>query len=119
MMRRKNTTKKKSRIPAVVPRLVFSTMFVGVIPACVVAACSGGVLSGDASEAGLRGDVNRINQDVANQCFGNPGCQQGVAAVAFQCFDGSVDPRCPRGVADAAFGDADGAGGDDGADGAG
>ena len=116
MMGRKNTTKKKSRIPAVVPRLVFSTIFVGVIPACVVSACSGGVLSGGPSEAGLDG---RLNGDVANQCFGNPGCQQGVAAVAFQCFDGSVDPRCPRGVADAAFGDADGEGGDDGADGAG
>lgn len=84
--------RKKSRIPAVVPRIVFSTVFVGVIPACVAQACGGTTPLG-----------------VANQCFSatDPNCPQGVAAVAFQCFDGSTQPGCRNfSVADAAFGDA-------------
>lgn len=91
--------RKKLRIPAVVPRIVFSTIFVGVIPACVAQACTGG--------STLTGSDGGPAQGVAAQCFdGSPQCQHGVAAVAFQCFDGSTNPQCNFSVADAAFGDA-------------
>jgi hypothetical protein len=71
--------KRRKRIPAVVPKIVFSTVFVGVVPACVVSACNSGTVSTN-DEAGFRG----------------------VAAVAYQCFD--ADPRCtPPGVAAACF----------------
>lgn len=110
---------RKSRIPAVVPKLVFSTIFVGVVPACVLSACSGGSTLGSSDAA-----ADRQLLGVAQRCFAgssDPGCSRmGVAAVAFQCFDGSTQPGCPRPV-DAAFdaiddapqdagGDADGAG---------
>ena len=87
--------RKKLRIPAVVPRIVFSTVFVGVIPACVVQACGGSSTS--SPDAALQ-------PGVAYQCFdADPQCQQGVA---FQCFDGSTDPGCRNfSVADAAFRD--------------
>ena len=92
--------RKKLRIPAVVPRIVFSTVFVGVIPACVAQACTGGSTS--------TGYDSGTAQGVAATCFdaSDPRCQQGVAAVAFQCFDGSTNPGCNFSVADAAFGDA-------------
>jgi hypothetical protein len=108
--------RKKLRIPAVVPRIVFSTIFVGVIPACVAQACTGG--------STLTGSDSGGPQGVAQQCFdsSSPQCQQhGVAAVAFQCFDGSTNPACNFSVADAAFGDApsDAPDAEDDADGAG
>ena len=106
--------RKKSRIPAVVPRIVFSTVFVGVVPACVLQACTSGTTTSP-YDSGLQ-------QGVAQQCFdsSSPQCQHGVAAVAFQCFDGSTNPQCNFSVADAAFGDApldvlDGSGDADGA----
>ena len=96
--------RKRQRIPAVVPRIVFGTAFIGVIPACVVAACTGGSDSGtvSSSSSGVMGVAA-----VAYQCFdaNDPNCFRGVAAVAYQCFDGSTDPNCKLGVADAAFGD--------------
>ena len=81
--------RKKLRVPAVVPRIVFSTVFVGVVPACVAQACTGG--------STLTGSDSGTPQGVAFQCFdaSDPRCsQQGVAAVAFQCFDGSTNPGC-------------------------
>ena len=109
--------RRKLRIPAVVPRIVFSTAFIGVIPACVAQACTSG--------SSLNGTDSGLQEGVAFQCFdaSDPRCRYGVAAVAFQCFDGSTDPGCRQfNVADAAFGDApldalDGA--NDSADGAG
>jgi hypothetical protein len=88
----------------IVPQVVFGTMVVGVVPA-VALSC------GD--ESGCKGPgCTQVNQGVAAvayQCFdaNDPNChQQGVAAVAFQCFDGSTAPQCQQlGVADAAFED--------------
>jgi hypothetical protein len=96
---------RKSRIPAVVPKVVFSTIFVGVVPACAISACSGGSTIGPSDAA-----ADRQLLGVAQRCFAgsnDPSCgQMGVAAVAFQCFDGSTNPNCPQPV-DAAFDGAD------------
>ena len=104
------TKRKRQRIPAVVPRIVFGTAFIGVIPACVVAACTGGSDSGtvSSSSSGTGSSSGAMGvAAVAYQCFdaNDPNCFQGVAAVAYQCFDGSTDPNCNFAVADAAFGD--------------
>ena len=107
---------RRSRIPAVVPKVVFSTIFVGVVPACVISACAGGSTQGTTSEAGS----DRQAMGVAQRCFGptDPTCQMAVAAVAFQCFDGSTQPGCPQPV-DAAFDSDDGPDDASDADGAG
>lgn len=105
--------KKNRRMRALVPRVVFSTIFIGVVPACVASACGGSTTSNGGPDA---------TSDVAAACFAgstNPACSQlGVAAVAFQCFDGSTQPGCPHPVDAATDGagdalddaDADGAG---------
>ena len=116
----REVARKKNRIRAVVPRIVFSTIFVGVVPACVASACGGTAASSVPYSDGGR-DALFPPGNVANQCFAgstNPSCpQMGVAAVAFQCFDGSTQPGCPRPpIGDAAT---DGSDGSDDADGAG
>jgi hypothetical protein len=110
--------KKKRVMRAVVPRIVFSTLLVGVVPACVATACGGGVASSSTTSDAGRGllGVADATFSVAAQCFAgstDPACPQlGVAAVAFQCFDGSTQPSCPQNVPDAA--DADDAADGDG-----
>jgi hypothetical protein len=76
---------RRSRAMRIVPRIVFGTAFVGVVPV-VASSCD--------PEPGCKG----------NGCYQTP---PGVAAVAFQCFDGSTAPQCshvpPPGVAAVAF----------------
>lgn len=68
------------RTARVVPRLVFSASFIGVVPACALVGCGGTTTSQDGGS-----DAQFAVADVAF----------GVAAVAYCCFD--------AGVADAGF----------------
>jgi len=106
-------------VPGVVPRIVFGTAFIGVVPACVVAACTGGSDSTGTSSSSSSSGYGVAA--VGYACFdaNDPNCRQGVAAVAFQCFDGSTSPNCNFAVADAAFGSDADASHDGDADGAG
>src|SRR5262252_1566506 len=95
-----NKRKNRGKIKAVVPRVVYSKVFVGVVPACVAAgvACTGGGSSGN-------GNNNNYGvAAVAYQCFDGSGrgCAQGVAAVAYACFDAGRPVPC-YGVADTTF----------------
>jgi hypothetical protein len=83
---------KARKKTAFVPSVVFGTVVVGVIPACVLSACGGSTVSppSDASS-----DVaNDFALGVAQTCFGPnspPACPPccGVAAVAYMGFDAS------------------------------
>ena len=104
---------KRGKVRAVVPRVVYSKVFVGVIPACVAAglACTGG---------GTANNNNRNNYGVAAvayQCFdgSDRNCQQyGVAAVAYQCFDAGRPVPCNGDASDDAPNDAPNDGNDSG-----
>jgi hypothetical protein len=84
----------------IVPRVVFGTICVGVIPAVAVS-CD--------DPAGCTGPGCAQLRGVAADAFSEG--PFGVAAVAFQCFDGSTAPQClpqPDGATDAPHdGDAD------------
>ncbi|HEY8076577.1 MAG TPA: hypothetical protein VIF62_20775 [Labilithrix sp.] len=84
----------RKRAMRIVPRIVFGTIVVGVVPA-VAASCdsSGYHCTGPGCTEAMGVAA------VAFQCFDGstaPQCRQqmGVAAVAFQCFDGSTAPEC-------------------------
>jgi len=86
---------KARKKTAFVPSVVFGTVVVGVIPACVVSSCGGSTVapadaSSDASSEGIGAD------GVAATCFGpnSPSCPPccGVAAVAYMGFDASDGP---------------------------
>jgi hypothetical protein len=86
--RRKKRT--KTRAPAIVPRIVFGTAFIGVIPACVAAASTGGCNSKPAL-------------GVAYECFdGDPVCDRGLPPPCSK----PNDPACSSGVGEASSGDA-------------
>ena len=102
--KKKGTAAPRKR--SFVPRLIFGTAVVGVVPACVVAGCSSGTTTGGSGK--------------------DSGLAQGVAAIGFDgralgVADAAFNDRVPLGVADIGF-DArstDGPGGGDGAAGSG
>lgn len=74
---------------AFVPSVVFGTVVVGVIPACVVSSCGGSTVS-PADAASDAPNDSMGTAEVANVCFGpNSTCPPccGVAAVAYMGFD--------------------------------
>jgi hypothetical protein len=80
----------KKRRSAFVPRVIFGTMFVGVVPACALLNCGGDVTSGG-SAAGSAGAQNTGGfTGVGAVAFGGFG---GVAAVAFAGFSGAGGVR--------------------------
>lgn len=107
--------KKKT---AFVPSVVFGTVVVGVIPACVVSSCGGSTVSPADASSDAPTDTLTAG-DVAATCFGpnSPSCPPccGVAAVAYMAFDsGDADgpadspaditqPDVPLGVAAVGF----------------
>lgn len=101
---------KKTRVCAVVPKVVFTKVFVGVVPACVTmslaAACSNNGTTCTGPGCGRQYGVAAV----AYACFdgGKPVPCYGVAAVAYQCFDAGRPVPCYGGVADAAFRDSEG-----------
>jgi hypothetical protein len=95
--------RKSGKISAVVPKVVYNRVFVGVVPACVAVgvACTGG---GSGSSSGI---TPQGVAAVAYACFdGSSQCAQGVAAVAYACFDGGQRVPCYATVANSAFSDA-------------
>jgi hypothetical protein len=78
--------KKRTRI---VPSLVVTASFIGVIPACALGACGGATTADDG------GADAKFNDGVAADAFKND-VILGVAAVAMCCFDA-------MGVADVGF----------------
>ena len=91
--------KKARKISRVVPSLVLSASFVGVVPACALVACGGTETPSD----GGADSGQDVLLGVADVGFG-------VAAVAYCCFDAMS-------VADVAFADGPADGPSDGADG--
>lgn len=73
--------KKRTRI---VPSLVVTASFVGVIPVCALGACGGTTTSDDA------GTDAKFKDGVAADAFKND-VILGVAAVAMCCFDSGPD----------------------------
>ena len=82
---------KARKKTAFVPSVVFGTVVVGVVPACVVSACGGTTLAPADASSDVSNDM--ITADVAATCFGpnSPSCPPccGVAAVAYMGFDAS------------------------------
>jgi hypothetical protein len=76
--------KKRTRI---VPSLVITATFVGVIPACVLGACGGTTTADDGGADGSK-DAKFFADGVAADAFKND-VILGVAAVAMCCFDAS------------------------------
>jgi hypothetical protein len=79
---------KARKKTAFVPTVVFSTVVVGVIPACVVSSCGGSTVSPSDASSDAQNDVTA--DGVASTCFGpNATCPPccGVAAVAYMAFD--------------------------------
>lgn len=77
--------KARKKKTAFVPSVVFSTVVVGVIPACVLSSCGGSTVSSADASSDAMGTA-----EVANVCFGpNSTCPPccGVAAVAYTGFD--------------------------------
>jgi hypothetical protein len=84
----------------IVPKVLFGSVVVGVVPALVVTACGDSGPSYTCTGPGCDQQMG-----VAQQCFG-PNQGPGCAGVALQCFDGSTDPSCTNfGVAQNTFGD--------------
>jgi hypothetical protein len=83
---------KARKKTAFVPSVVFGTVVVGVIPACVVSACGGTTLAPADASSDAPSDAI-LTADVALTCFGpnSPSCPPccGVAAVAYMGFDAS------------------------------
>jgi len=81
---------KARKKTAFVPSVVFGTVVVGVIPACVVSSCGGSTASPADASSDAPTDAIHMG-DVAATCFGpnSPGCPPccGVAAVAYMAFD--------------------------------
>ena len=77
--------KKRTRI---VPSLVVTATFVGVIPACALGAC-GGATTADDGGADAKAD-QLFTDGVAADAFKND-VILGVAAVAMCCFDSGPD----------------------------
>jgi hypothetical protein len=77
---------KARKKTAFVPSVVFSTVVVGVIPACVLSSCGGSTASPADASSDAPNDM-MFTGDVADTCFGAnpPSC--GVAAVAYMGFD--------------------------------
>jgi len=78
--------KKRTRI---VPSLVVTASFVGVIPACALGAC-GGTTTADDGGADASKDSKSFADGVAADAFQNDAKEElilGVAAVAMCCFD--------------------------------
>lgn len=78
--------KKRTRI---VPSLVVTASFVGVIPACALGAC-GGTTTADDGGADASKDSKSFADGVAADAFTND-VILGVAAVAMCCFDSGPD----------------------------
>ena len=80
--------KKRTRI---VPSLVITATFVGVIPACALGACGGTTIADDGGADGSKDgskDAKFFADGVAADAFNND-VFLGVAAVAMCCFDAS------------------------------
>jgi hypothetical protein len=81
---------KARKKTAFVPSVVFGTVVVGVIPACVVSSCGGSTVTPADASSDAPNDVI-LTGDVAATCFGpnSPSCPPccGVAAVAYMAFD--------------------------------
>jgi hypothetical protein len=78
-----NMSKKRKAGPShVVPKIVFSSVFVGVVPACALASCSGDDSSSVRDSGPALDGVAAIFAD-------HP-----FLGVAQQCFDGSSQPGC-------------------------
>ena len=79
--------KKRTRI---VPSLVVTASFVGVIPACALGACGGATTADNGGADGSK-DAKYQGGDVATDAFVIPDAKEefilGVAAVAMCCFD--------------------------------
>ena len=109
----------RKRKTAFVPSVVFGTVVVGVIPACVLSSCGGSTVSPSDASSDAPNDSMLTADGVAATCFGpnSPGCPPccGVAAVAYTAFDsGDADgptdspaditqPDVPLGVAAVGF----------------
>lgn len=82
--------KVRKKKTAFVPSVVFGTVVVGVIPACVVSSCGGSTVSPADASSDAPNDT-MLTADVAATCFGpnSPSCPPccGVAAVAYMAFD--------------------------------
>jgi hypothetical protein len=82
--------KVRKKKTAFVPSVVFGTVVVGVIPACVVS-CGGSTVSPADASSDAPNDTMLTADGVAVTCFGpnSPGCPPccGVAAVAYMAFD--------------------------------
>jgi hypothetical protein len=82
---------KARKKTAFVPSVVFGTVVVGVIPACVVSSCGGSTVSPADASSDAPNDTMLTADGVAATCFGpnSPGCPPccGVAAVAYMAFD--------------------------------
>jgi hypothetical protein len=79
---------RRKRVPNIVPPLVLSAAFVGVIPACALVSC------------GSSEGPPYMGGDVAAEAFGWKDVKKPTYDVAACCFDGDFS------VADATFGDA-------------
>jgi hypothetical protein len=100
----------RKKIRAIVPKVVFSTVFVGVVPTCIVAACSN----------------NNSAFGVAKECFETDPCfpprrvPEASFSVAQACFDACSAPiDAADGAMEDGSDDEAGDAADDGADGAG
>lgn len=95
---------KARRKTAFVPSVVFSTVVVGVVPACVVSACGGTTMA--QRDAGSDAPSEAVGaSEVASVCFGEdattcPPCCS-VGAVAYTAFDSGPDADAGDAAADA------------------
>jgi hypothetical protein len=82
--------KARKKKTAFVPSVVFGTVVVEVIPACVLSACGGSTVAPADASSDAPSDMV-VMGDVAATCFGpnSPSCPPccGVAAVAYMAFD--------------------------------
>jgi len=78
------TAKPRKRRSAFVPRLLVPAAIVGVIPACVVAACGGNVVVADSTSAASSGNAaNATSSSSSSTGFF-------VAAVAYPAYEGGA-----------------------------
>ena len=96
--------KRKRRIPAIVPQVVFGTAFIGVVPLCVATACNG---SDSTSSSSGDFSVANMGYGVAGSSYGN-GPPVGDAAGDAD-GDGSSDATSDGDGSNDATADSDGA----------